>query len=91
MSDHGPYAVRYDPRAMKELTKLDRAVARRIARAVGELGVEPRPRGARPLSGYPALWRIRVGDYRVVYAIKDAELVVLALRVAHRRDVYRNL
>ncbi len=43
------------------------------------------------LTGYPGLWRIRIGDYRVVYAIKDAELIVLALRVAHRRDVYRNL
>jgi mRNA interferase RelE/StbE len=37
------------------------------------------------------LWRLRIGDYRVAYAIKDAELVVLALRVAHRSDVYRNL
>jgi len=86
-----PYVVQYDPRAMKELTKLDKPVARRIARAVDGLGAQPRPQGARSLVGYPGLWHIRIGDYRVVYAIKDAELVVLALRVAHRTDIYRNL
>lgn len=91
MSDPRPYVVKYDPRALKELMKLDKPVARRIAKAIDALGVEPRPRGARPLVGYPGLWRIRIGDYRVVYAVKDAELVVLALRVAHRSGIYRNL
>jgi mRNA interferase RelE/StbE len=85
------YVVQYDPRALKELTKLDGQIARRIAGAVAKLEVDPRPAGTRPLVGYPDLWRIRIGDYRVVYAIKDAELVVLALRVAHRGAVYRNL
>jgi mRNA interferase RelE/StbE len=87
----GPYEVRYDPRAAKELRKLDQPVASRIATAISALGTEPRPPGARQLVGYPGLWRVRVGDYRVVYAIRDAELVVLALRIAHRSDVYRNL
>ena len=91
MTERRPYAVRYDPRALKELTKLDKSVARRIIRAVAALGVDPRPAGARPLVGYAGLWRIRIGDYRVVYAVEDAELIVLALRVAHRSDVYRNL
>lgn len=76
---------------MKELAKLDKPVARRIVGAIDGLEAQPRPPGARSLVGYPGLWRIRIGDYRVVYAIKDAELVILALRVAHRRDVYRNL
>jgi mRNA interferase RelE/StbE len=87
----GPYAVQYDPRAAKELAKLDRPVARRIAKVVDALGEQPRPQGARPPVGYPGLWRVRIGDYRVVYAIKDAELMVLALRVSHRSDVYRKL
>jgi mRNA interferase RelE/StbE len=92
VSEPGPsYTVQYDPRAAKELAKLDRPVARRIASAVEALGDQPRPQGARRLVGYPGLWRVRIGDYRVVYAIKDAELVVLALRIAHRSDVYRNL
>ncbi len=91
MSASGSYAVHYDPRALKELTKLDKSLARRIVKVVDALHADPRPSGARPLVGYPNLWRIRVGDYRVIYTIKDAELVVLALGVAHRRGVYRNL
>jgi mRNA interferase RelE/StbE len=91
VTDNGPYVVQYDPRAMKELLKLDKPVARRIAKAVDGLGLEPRPPGARSLVGYSELWRIRIGDYRVVYAVKDAELIVLALRISHRKDVYRNL
>jgi mRNA interferase RelE/StbE len=91
VSEPGPYAVQYDPRAAKELAKLDRQVARRILSAVDALGEQPRPPGARPLVGYPGLWRIRIGDHRVAYTIKDAELVVLVLRIAHRSDVYRKL
>lgn len=91
MSTPGPYTVQYDPKALKEMARLDKPVARRIIKAVDALHDEPRPRGARPLVGYPDLWRVRIGDYRVIYAIKDAELVVLALRVAHRTGVYRNL
>ena len=79
------------PRLLKELTKLDKPAARRIVKAIDALSVGPPPSGARPLVGYPDLWRTRVGDYRVVYTVKDAELVVLALRVAHRSTVYRNL
>lgn len=85
------FAVEYDPKAVKELRKLDRPIARRIARATAELADDPRPRGARPLTGFPELWRLRVGDYRVIYTIRNAELLVLALRVAHRSTVYRDL
>jgi len=90
-SASGPYVVQYDPKALKELTKLDKPVARRIVKAIDALDVDPRPNGARTLVGYPELWRIRVGDYRVIYTIKDVELVVLALRIAHRSGAYRNL
>lgn len=85
------YEVVFDSRASKELGKLDKPVARRVYSAVMALAEEPRPDGCRQLSGYPALWRVRVGDHRVVYSIDDGRLVVVALRVAHRREVYRNL
>ena len=85
----GPFAIEYDPRALKELTKLDKPVAQRIVRAVDALSADPRPSGSRPLVGHDDLWRIRVGDHRVIYTIRDAELIVLALRVAHRSSVYR--
>jgi mRNA interferase RelE/StbE len=91
VSATGPYIVQYDPKALKELSKLDKPSARRIVKAIDALSDDPRPSGARPLVGYPDLWRIRVGDYRVVYTVQDSQLVVLALRVAHRSTVYRNL
>jgi mRNA interferase RelE/StbE len=72
-------------------SKLDKPAARRILKAIDALSVGPRPSGARPLVAYPDLWRIRVGDYRVVSTVKGAELVVLALRVAHRSTVYGHL
>lgn len=90
-SPSGAYDVQYDPKALKELTRLDKRVARRIVRAVDALTADPRPSGARTLVGYPDLWRIRIGDYRVIYTIRDAELLVLALRIAHRSGVYRNM
>lgn len=85
------FAVEYDPKAVKELKKLDKPIARRVARAIAELADDPRPQGARPLTGFPELWRLRVGDYRVVYTIRNAELLVLALRIAHRSTGYRDL
>lgn len=91
MSEPGPYDLRYDPNALKELRKLDRLVARRIARALERLRGDPRPQSARPLAGYPGLWRVRVGDYRAIYTIRDSELVIIALRIAHRSSVYRDL
>jgi mRNA interferase RelE/StbE len=91
VSATGPYTVRYDPNALKELTKTDKPAARRILKVIDALNLDPGPSGARPLVGYPDLWRIRIGDDRVVCTVNDAELVVLALRVAHRSTVYRNL
>ena len=87
----GKYHVGYDPRALGELQKLDRSTARRISRAVNALSDDPRPTGVRMLVGYPGLLRPGVGDVRVVYTVDDEELVVLAVRVAHRRYVYRKL
>jgi mRNA interferase RelE/StbE len=91
VSATGLDTVQYDPKVVRELTKLDKPAARRIVNAIDALRDGPRPSGERLLLGYPDLWRIRVGDYRVVYTVKNGELVVLALRVAHPSTVYRNL
>lgn len=91
MSDDVQYSVGYETKAQKELGKLDKQIARRISRAVSALGTNPRPAGCRRLVGYDELWRIRVGNYRVIYTIQDTELIVLALRIAHRSEVYRRL
>jgi mRNA interferase RelE/StbE len=91
----GPvYKVDYVDRAQRELMRIargDAQSARRIARAVDALGVDPRPAGCRPLVGQAGLWRIRASDYRAIYTIDDDRLVVLAVRVAHRGTVYDHL
>lgn len=71
MTDGAQYSVGYESTARKELGKLDRQISRRIARAISALGANPRPAGCRRLVGYDELWRIRVGDYSVIYTIKD--------------------
>lgn len=83
------YKVIFKPSADKALSKLPVAVQRRIVTAVDALAVEPRPHGVVRLAGDDNLWRVRVGEYRIVYEIHDGQLIVLVLRVAHRRDVYR--
>lgn len=91
MSGREPYKVGYESAARKELNKLDRQIARRIARTISALGTDPRPAGCRRLVGYDNLWRIRIGDYRVIYTIKDTELIILVLRIAHRSEVYKRI
>ena len=76
------------PAAARQLAKLDRPVRKRVGDAIAELGNEPRPAGSKKLVGVDA-WRIRVGDWRVIYQIQDDRLIVLVVRVGHRRDVYQ--
>jgi mRNA interferase RelE/StbE len=89
-ADHR-YAIEYDPRALKELGKLDRTVGRRVRTAIDSLATNPRPNGATTLVGYAHFWRIRVGDYRIIYAIQYKRVTVLVVHIAHRREVYRGL
>ncbi|MGS1091684.1 MULTISPECIES: type II toxin-antitoxin system RelE family toxin [Corynebacterium] len=81
--------ITYVPSAAKAIRKLDRSTARRLLDAIESLASDPRPPGSIQLKGGSGEFRIRVGDYRVVYGIHHDELVVLVLRVGHRREVYR--
>ncbi len=83
------YAVEFLPSAAKTLSNLDDAVRRRIARRIDRLAVEPRGGGAILLRGAEDVWRCRVGDYRILYRVEDERLVILVIRIGHRRDVYR--
>ena len=85
-----PYQIRFKPSAAKELAKLPQDVQRRIAPAIEGLATDPRPPGVEKLTGTDA-WRIRVGDYRVVYAIEGRALVVLVLHIGNRREIYKRL
>lgn len=84
------YAVKIRPRAAKQLAALPKGVRTTIARVIETLAEDPRPPGASHLTGTDFL-RVRVRDYRVVYEIHDDVLVVLVVRVANRREVYRGL
>ncbi len=83
------YRVLIKPSAWVELMKLSEALQDRIWRAIEGLETNPRPSGVTKLSGGGDLYRVRVGDYRVIYEIQDAMLVVVVVKVGNRRDVYR--
>jgi mRNA interferase RelE/StbE len=83
------YRVRTSTDADKQLAKLDGSVRDRIAQRIDALSENPRPPGCKKLKGDDNLWRVRAGDYRIVFSIHDDLLLVLVIRIAHRREVYR--
>ena len=83
------YAVLFARSARKELQNLDPQVARRIIKQIEALVTDPRPSGVVKLEGATDLWRIRVGQWRVVYRILDRDRLVDIVAVRHRSDVYR--
>ena len=85
------YALQCRPAATRQLRKLPKDALRRLRAATEALRDQPRPDGAVRLAATDDLWRIRVGDYRVIYTIDDDALVVTVVRVGHRREVYRDL
>ena len=83
------YAIVFARSARKELQNLDPQVARRILKQVEALVTDPRPPGVVKLEGATDLWRIRVGQWRVVFRISDRERLVDVVAVRHRSDAYR--
>lgn len=75
--------------AEKQLRTLSREDQQRLAEAMLALAEDPRPRGSKKLSGYEDIFRIRVGRFRVLYSVAKKRLVILILKIGHRRDVYR--
>jgi mRNA interferase RelE/StbE len=83
------YSVTFASAAAKDIRALSEEIRRRVGRAINGLEHNPRPAGARKLSAEEDTYRVRVGDYRVVYVIEDRARSVLVARIRHRRDVYR--
>lgn len=77
------------PAAVRQLRKLDPAARRRVQAVLELLAEQPRPSGATKLVGGNGEWRVRTGDYRIIYEIHDDVLLVLVVAVGHRRDIYR--
>jgi mRNA interferase RelE/StbE len=82
------YSLEIKQSAQRELDSLDNSVFRRIDRTILALADNPRPSGCMKLRGYKDQWRIRIGDWRVVYFVDDGAKAVTITRIAHRREVY---
>jgi mRNA interferase RelE/StbE len=82
------YTVVLTTASAREIRKLGEPTRRRVLASLVELESNPRPGGVRKLVGFDNAWRVRVGDYRVLYEIDDQVVVVTVFRVAHRREVY---
>ena len=77
--------------AIKNLKSLDRTMRERVFAATELLQFNPRPPASKKLKGFDDLFRVRVGDYRIIYRVRDAELLIVVVAARHRRDVYRRL
>ncbi len=83
------YQIEFVKQAAKQLKALPAQEQERLQPKIDALANEPRPIGVIKLTGEEDLYRIRVGDYRIVYSIQDDQLLVLVVKIGHRRDVYR--
>jgi mRNA interferase RelE/StbE len=83
------YTVEFTASAAREFRALDRQAQRRISTKLTELAEDPLPPAVRKLQGEENHWRIRVGDYRVIYRIEQRRIVIVIVRIGHRREVYR--
>jgi mRNA interferase RelE/StbE len=83
------YTVEIKRSAAKELAALPADARRRVSAKIESLANDPRPPGCEKLAGEQNAYRVRTGDYRIVYEIRDTELIVTVIRIGHRREVYR--
>ena len=83
------YTVEVTPAAGRQIRKLERETQRRVLACLEGLGEEPRSKDSVKLQAAEDLYRVRVGDYRIIYEISDRQLLVLVLKVGHRREIYR--
>ena len=83
------YEIVFTRSARKELEILNYKIVLQILKKIENLSLNPRPSGSKKLKGEKDLWRVRVGDYRVIYSIDDSEKLVDVSVIRHRKDVYR--
>jgi len=85
------YKVSIFSAAARQLAKLPEPDRKHVSERIIRLGIQPRPPDVKKLHGKRDLFRIRCGNYRIIFMVNDEELVVLVVRIGHRRDVYRGL
>ncbi|MEH2158507.1 type II toxin-antitoxin system RelE family toxin [Nostoc sp.] len=84
------YEIKFSKGAKKQFMKLPLDVQERIQTKINDLAIEPRPNGVKKLQGDDNSYRIRVGDYRVVYELDDDILIVTVIKVGHRSEIYKD-
>jgi len=85
------YRIEVSATAEKQIRKLPRKDQIRVLRAIRPLATEPVPSGARKVRGYEDVFRIRVGTYRILYRVEGRRLLIIILKIGHRREIYRSL
>ncbi len=85
------YQIKILSKARRSIKKLPKSVQENIKNAVRNLGENPRPNNVKKLSGSHDLYRIRLGDYRIIYQIKDDILLIVIVMAGHRKEIYRDL
>ena len=83
------YSIPLAPAAVRQFRKLPSLIQHRLKPHIDSLSADPRPPGTKKMEGEAHLYRVRVGDYRIVYYIWDDEREVLLVKIAHRREIYR--
>ncbi len=85
------YQVEFTEEAAEQVEALQKKIAGQVVRKIEALAAEPRPTQAKRLTEHEHLYRVRSGDYRILYQIEDRKLLVLVVKVGNRRDVYRRI
>ena len=83
------YRVEIKPTALKELNSLPVHIIKKSVEIIDDFEDHPRPKGCKKLVGSKSSWRVRIGDYRILYEIDDSQKLVTVFRVLHRKEVYR--
>jgi mRNA interferase RelE/StbE len=85
------YAIEFTPTAVKDLKALPKAILKKIDARIALLADDPQPKGVKKLQGCEELYRVRVGDYRIVYTMENGKLTIVIVRIGHRKEIYRLL
>ena len=83
------YQIEFKPSASQELEKLPKQIIPKVVEAIQGLAENPYPQGVKKLTGFDRTYRIRVGDYRIMYGIYEKLLMIEIIRIRHRKDAYR--
>ena len=84
------YTIKFKPAAARKLLKFPKPIQVKLARKIDSLTINPYPQGTKKLKGSDDLHRLRVGDYRIIYQVKNDQLLILVVKIGHRKEIYRS-